>query len=67
MFTQSISDSELNHEFPDETFEKMRRRSDWGMPSRKGVTAKRASIRSRASHRASHRVSLRPDGMHRRR
>ena len=50
-----------------EQFEKIGRRSEWGMPSRRAVPVKRALRRTSGSRQAGRRVSARAGGKHQRR
>ncbi len=53
-------------EFSSVRFEKMPRRYDWWMPSRKTRPAQSASVRTPASRRTSHELSKNVGGKHRR-
>jgi len=67
MVTQATKSQELFEEYSSDRFEKMTRRTDWDMPSNRSRAARRASVRTPASRRASQAFSSRKGGMHRRR
>ncbi|MCA9233145.1 MAG: hypothetical protein KDA57_21035 [Planctomycetales bacterium] len=50
-----------------ERMEKMGRRAEYGMPSRRATSAKRAMKRTSASRRAGHLFSVKAGGKHQRR
>ncbi len=66
MVAQVLEDQYAEYEEADR-FEKISHRSEWGMPSRRATSAKRAIKRASGSHRAAHRSPSQLGGKHQRR
>ena len=67
MVSQARNDAQFTEYDELDRFEKIGRRSEWGMPSRRATSVKRALRRTAASRRAGRRISATSGGKHLRR